>query len=730
MAAGRSGFQIAIERLLATFPRLVYKLNHALSYGKPILLAQVSHAEVLEALPLQIRTPTSRAESRFVDNGPWINWSHGAVTGATITLSSRGGAFLTAFLALFVGITGGQLWRIISYTIHQLNAGPEPKDGMHHQKQAILRNTSSPIGAAYELARLVPAWWKLAKRPFWRAVPLILLALTNLIAFGVAGIFSSEVTKAAGNETLVVSPNCGYWKITDESIAGNPAFQAKVLNDTITAASYARACYGTTDNPLQCSSYTKQQIPWTTNNNASCPFASGMCYYSDTAAFEMDTGPIDSHVMLGINAPKQDRVSYRKVTTCAPLHGKGFSEAWNATGGIGASGDVFQRLFFGPIVNVSNYTYQYNTHAAIDGFGYELTSVEAMGGYGGNTWDVVPALNQTDGDIALFFLTPNSISYQMPCDDPFFSAHSEQSYELDGVNVTYWDSDYYINILGCVDQSQFCNPALPGLNGEESRCTPLTAFNVANDAVSSNTDLGFNDVQKLTASRIGLSLNFISTYNSVNARGSSALQAMETVYAQNQAPLPNDQWTIEVTSWFAVGMAKLQKAAVEFATGPQFVPPGTTVQHPVGVVEQAMCYSQKVRANNGYMSFSVLGVALIIGIGGLIFLTNLVLEGVVGWFQRKYQFGNKRNLQWMLDEKLQLQRLAYEEAGMGKWTGGTIAVPVTKKGDLFGLPSSVDPVHPRLGTQPRSSSAERFEKDGLLSPGTTSKEGHITEIEL
>ena len=30
----------------------------------------------------------------------------------------------------------------------------------------------------------------------------------------------------------------------------------------------------------------------------------------------MDTGHIDSHQALGINAPESERVQYRKVTTC------------------------------------------------------------------------------------------------------------------------------------------------------------------------------------------------------------------------------------------------------------------------------------------------------------------------------------------------------------------------------------------------------------------------------
>ena len=60
-------------------------------------------------------------------------------------------------------------------------------------------------------------------------------------------------------------------------------------------------------------------------------------------------------------------------------------------------------------------------------------------------------------------------------------------------------------------------------------------------------------------------------------------------------------------------------------------------------------------------------------------------------------------MQWTLDGKLQLQRLAYEEAGHGHWSGGASSVPVTRKNDLIGVPDGVDTTHPRLGRVRRHS---------------------------
>lgn len=319
------------------------------------------------------------ANGAHMYTGAWINWSHGPILGSTLALSSRDGGLLTTFLAIFVSAAGAALWRILSYIIHQARASREHQDGLHHQQQNILRNTSSAGGASVQFTQLIWYWRKFAKRPLRRSLPLAFFALLNLVLFAVAGVFSSQVTKAAGDETLVVSPNCGYWGLEkDMSQQSLFAQSSKTLNDTITAASYARACYGALQDPLKCHIYTKPQINWTTNQNASCPFTTGVCYFSDTAAYEMDTGPVNSHDVLGINAPVRDRITYRKVTTCAPLHTKGFVTLVNATGEpgtLGRQGDVIEELWYGPNVDASNYTYFYNDHALLDSNGYSLSYV-------------------------------------------------------------------------------------------------------------------------------------------------------------------------------------------------------------------------------------------------------------------------------------------------------------------------------------------------------------------
>ena len=298
------------------------------------------------------------------------SWDHGRVLGATITTSRRDGGFLTAFLALFVAIAGGQAWTIFSFLAHQYFARSAASDGLHHQRQAILRNSGTPGGAAWEFFLLTAHWGGRAKRALLRSFTWSIFALLFLTAFGVAGIFSSQVTKAAGTDTIALGTKCGFW------LAGNyfnPAqgsqYDLKVLNDTIQAATYAQNCYQVGRKPLQCSKYVQQEIPFTANTNASCPFDSKMCR-ATVPPYSVDTGPIDTHTTFGINAAPANRVTYRKVSTCAVLNGTGFAKVENIT-----QGDEIEhiiRVSLGPIIDVSNFTYQYNIHTASDNVGYQL----------------------------------------------------------------------------------------------------------------------------------------------------------------------------------------------------------------------------------------------------------------------------------------------------------------------------------------------------------------------
>lgn len=246
----------------------------------------------------------------------------------------------------------------------------------------MLRNSTSPTDAAWRFAQIGFFWRGRVPKSLLRSLLLVALALLNVVVFGLASVFSSEVTRVPGNETLIISSNCGLWSppdLTDKSGANatsetHLAFMSKALSDTNAAASYAKACYNNNDDILRCRQYTVSEISWTVDQNASCPFADELCLLGPTSAYKMDTGSINSHDILGINAPVDARVTFRKITTCSPIKiGKRF-EVVNITNKKSAVyGDQFVHYFLGEVPGISNYTFSYDLHNIHSDFGYDLS---------------------------------------------------------------------------------------------------------------------------------------------------------------------------------------------------------------------------------------------------------------------------------------------------------------------------------------------------------------------
>lgn len=302
-------------------------------------------------------------------------------------------------------------------------------------------------------------------------------------------------------------------------------------------------------------------------------------------------------------------------------------------------------------------------------------------------------------------MTANGIYYEDTVHDPFFAADQGCNWLMvETRNVTYCNPTYStfcfvcskqisliliyvdVNVMACADQHQFCNP-------NNDQCTDLTSNSVAVDLA---TTIGLNAVQLFIVDLLAFQLNESPLDRTLARRGGSALRAQEMLHDIASDSLPDDQWMIEVDSWFNTGLARLQKFVVEYAAGPQYVADPAYIMKFDDALGKSMCHNQMVLSTGDTISFSVLGLALVLIICSILILTNLVVETMVGFIQRRYKTGSYRRLQWIVDGKLQLQRMAFEEAEMGTWSGGAAAVPVTRLGEKFGLPRDTDPHHPRL----------------------------------
>ena len=311
-------------------------------------------------------TPISNSDSG-VYTGTWTNWSRGSVRGATITLTRRDGGLLIAFLAFYVGLASSSFWRITCFAIHQMLSSDRVEDGLYHQRQAVLRNSATDITGLWHSLQVNWFWRHKADTTFKRMLPLVALCFVNIAIFGVAGVFSSQVSSAAGNEVLVSSPNCGYLNYMADNTTAyyNRWFAPYRTETTVLGASYARQCYQTNANSGSCRTFIRPNIS-TTLSTAACPF-NDICMASGDMALVLDTGHIDSHFDLGLNAPPKDRLTVRKVTTCAPVTTVGYSRPFHPTN---STADDYIAYYYGAFVSDLRpgppYTYRYPSHIEND----------------------------------------------------------------------------------------------------------------------------------------------------------------------------------------------------------------------------------------------------------------------------------------------------------------------------------------------------------------------------
>lgn len=90
---------------------------------------------------------------------------------------------------------------------------------------------------------------------------------------------------------------------------------------------YARQCYSNSFASFlkNCRKFVKPSLPYTVDSNSTCPFAPEICK-NQSGNLILDTGMLDSHHDMGLNAPKKDRFQMRNRVECAPLATKGYSE--------------------------------------------------------------------------------------------------------------------------------------------------------------------------------------------------------------------------------------------------------------------------------------------------------------------------------------------------------------------------------------------------------------------
>lgn len=614
--------------------------------------------------------------SSTIYTGIWTDWSRGRVAGATITLSSRDAGFLLAFIAAFVTVIATRLWRILSFAAYHALASNGRHDGLHYQRQFVLRNTTSPMGAAWVFLLQSWHWRGVANRSFLRTFPWAAFGLLYVIAFGILAVFSSQISDSATEYRLVGSGNCGLANVNDSN-----ALQIKEAYDNLQAGIYSRQCYQSSPGRM-CQALPTPSLSWI-NESVACPFADSICLNS--SVLKMKTEMIDSHLHLGINEPKHNRIKYKRETICAPLitH-PGFVQF--VTGAEAKTLDwkdnELMRYLYGPVSD-DNYTYAYSTRGRKMNTGYSVWVYYSVGGIINKLWRPIKELDVGDGDISLFMIAPNSVRHRRPNSDPVFGA----SIFDQTASIEAYLPDRWVSPIACVDTHQICNP-------NNDKCTPLQG---SSQLVTSfrGSDLELNKVQLVTAERLSWNVRSSSFYRLVWTRTQNFLKVQELVAGLTQLPIPSNQWEIEMSSVFSDALSKLQHQVLEFATGPaaptniSILRPwvaaegSTTEDLPFNNAFERMCRNQRTKVTEGTVNFSVVGFFVLLGLGLLITVISFFLESIAAFFQKKMTQGVQEVKGWDRDESLQVMKSLFELKGAGEWKGTVNNFPTTQTGERF-----------------------------------------------
>ncbi|XXG96189.1 hypothetical protein Hte_002470 [Hypoxylon texense] len=163
--------------------------------------------------------------------------------------------------------------------------------------------------------------------------------------------------------------------------------------------------------------------------------------------------------------------------------------------------------------------------------------------------------------------------------------------------------------------------------------------------------------------------------------------------------------------WWNTSLALLQSAFVDTAAGtnqPQYI---QFMTNATNTVQERVCENQKINSTQ-YTSFSIFGLYFTYITGAIIIVLSYILEPTLSCLQRRRNYKDYVNLEWITNETLQLHRLGQEVIGWGTWQHCTGSIPVTRAENKLGPLNISDLEHPIL----RRPDAEHLEDKAVGSP--------------
>src|ERR1700760_971475 len=288
-------------------------------------------------------------------------------------------------------------------------------------------------------------------------------------------------------------------------------------------------------------------------------------------------------------------------------------------------------------------------------------------------FEPIPELSRTNADITLVGIE-NQVQYVDAVQDPLFRATTK----LPG--KVFFSADNPLSVLGCTEQYQFCNGRRCTEMGGRDQITPSLVASIGYNGRQMAIYKLINDI--LFSMRV-FSLGFVLEDN--------ILLAKEKVFGSYliSTGLPSNQWQLELGNLFNLSLAVAQTSVYLHASPENFeLAPNKTLFNYL-ILENttealSICHNQKIRTE-GYYSFSVLGLSLVLVTGTIAILMGHFTPSIIRMCRRRWPTnrGQYRTQEWKSGDILQLQRVALESCGVTDWRDiNNVPVSTTKSRSL------------------------------------------------
>lgn len=386
---------------------------------------------------------------------------------------------------------------------------------------------------------------------------------------------------------------------------------------------------------------------------------------------------------------------------CAPIKIDGFKHElkdFNETGIPAEDLDTpyaavqgYTGYAYGPeTVLPSNYTFNYYNTTFGDALGNlqapsYMVDVEYsyLDSPDDQTFNPIPQMNRTDADVVMWFFMNSNLLFVEPILDPVFGATVPvNSSVLDPngkqVTINYWQPAEPVAVLACSQQWQWFQP-----DGSRSNQTETAVGGL--DSVDA-TMLNYNEKQQMIVRRVAKDIsNANMNLMTVGLGNDALLAATASGWGMAGTYLPEDQWIRELDHWTSMYWNSVQLHISQYAVG-NGVQKQDKYRIPPTKEQEWMCNSQIVQRSD-HSSFDMLGVLVILCFGVLFVIVNLSLDPIVQHFrERKARKGGFSWVSlWRRHHVLQLQSVAFDQAGKGDWEHENL-IPTTLSGDEFRFP--------------------------------------------